>query len=122
MPTTSQIRFPSQNAENSLDVVEYVCIAADLLETMFSELRSLEVATRQFTRAMSSHGSEMQVRLSILRETADLLTHGTDPSTEAKLRGRATQLISWLSREINALTLCASGDECHPDLPQGATY
>jgi hypothetical protein len=71
---------------------------------------------------MSNHESEMQVRLSILHDTAALLMHGTDPFTEAKLRGRATQLISWLSREISEVTLCAFGDEYHLELPQGATY
>ena len=122
MPSTSQIRLPSADTEDSLDVVEYVCIAADLLETVFAELRSLGIATRQFTRAMSSHESGMLARLSILHETAGLLMHETDPFTEAKLRGRATQLISWLSREIDELTLCAFGDECHPDLPHGASH
>ena len=112
---SSPIRLCTQNAEDSPDVLEYICIAADQLQIMISELRSLGVATRRFTLAMSSREPDMLSWLALLHETVDRLTLGSDPFTEAALAARATQLISWLSHEIDELTLCAFGEEYRSD-------
>jgi hypothetical protein len=62
MPSTTQIPFLTHDCEDSLDVVEYIRIAAELLDTMYSELRSLSVEARQFARAICSHEPEMLAR------------------------------------------------------------
>ena len=99
--------------EEPLDEVEYICIAADLLEQMFSELQSLATRNPGLARALSSRGSDTCLRLWTLRETIELLLGVDDFSNAVPLRRRATALISWLSDDIDQLALSATSDS-HP--------
>jgi hypothetical protein len=104
-----------EQTEELVDELEYICIAAELLQQMLSELRSLATSNPGLDRALSSRGSEVGARLWRLRETIDLLSGIDDLSMTVPLRRRATALISWLSDEIDALTLCATSDNCPVD-------
>jgi hypothetical protein len=109
--TNSQFLLAERLNEESLDEVEYLCIAADLLEQLFSELRSLAIDHPEFARALSSRGSDAPARLWTLHEIVGLLSRGVDRSSAAQLTRRATALISWLSAKLDEMTLCALGDE-----------
>jgi hypothetical protein len=113
--TNSQFLLAEGLTEESLDEVAYLCIAADLLEQLFSELRSLAIDHPQFARALSSRGPDAQTRLWTLRQIVGLLSRGDDPLSAAQLTRRATALISWLSANLDELTLCALGDEYPAD-------
>jgi hypothetical protein len=111
MRSTTTNRRLVEHTEDPPDAVEYICIATDLLQQMFSELQSLAANNTDLARAMSRRGSDVRDRLWTLHETADLLRSVNDHSIAVTLRRRATALISWLSAEIDELTLCATGDE-----------
>jgi hypothetical protein len=111
MNSTTSNRGLVEYTEAPPDEVEYICIAAYLLQQMFSKLRTLAGNNTDLARAMSSRGSDARDRLCALHETVDLLMGVDDDSTAVPLRRRATALISWLSDEIDELTLFATGDE-----------
>jgi hypothetical protein len=96
--------------EDPLDDVEYICIAADLLHKMFVELQSLAASNPNLARAWCGHGSDAYAHLRTLQETIERLFGVDDLWVATPLIRRATALISWLSDEINELTLCAAGD------------
>jgi hypothetical protein len=101
----------AEQTEEPLDEVEYICIAADLLQQMLSELQSLANHSPGLARALSDRGSNACARLCALRETVELLLGIDDLSMAVPLRRRATALISWLSGEIDELTLFATSDD-----------
>jgi hypothetical protein len=98
-----------------LDEVEYICIAADLLQQMFSGLRALAANNTRLARALSIRGSNARARLCTLHEIVGMLMGVEDRLAAAPLRRRATALISWLSDEIDELSLCAAGGESPAD-------
>jgi hypothetical protein len=98
----------SDPTEETLDEVEYICIAADLLRQMFVELQSLATRNPRLARALSCRGSDAHTHLRALCETIDRLLGVDDLSVAVPLRRRATALISSLSDEIDELTLCAT--------------
>jgi hypothetical protein len=102
-----------EETEGPLSAVDYICAAADLLQQMFSELQSLAARNPVLARALSKHESDASAHLWTLHETIRLLLDVDDYSTALPLSRRATALISWLSDEIDELTLCATGDN-HP--------
>jgi hypothetical protein len=99
-----------EETEEPLSAVEYICIAADLLQQMFSELQSLATRKPGLARAVSDRESDASAQLWTLHETIKLLLVVDDVSTALPLSRRATALISWLSDEIDDLTLCATED------------
>jgi len=113
-------RLAEQHTEESLDQVEYIRIAADLLEQLFSELRSLAIDHPGFARALLSRGSEVRARLWTLNEIVGLLMSGDDPSIAGQLTRRATALISWLSAKIDELTLTVLGGDSSIDSSRSA--
>jgi hypothetical protein len=120
--TNSHFLLAQQLTEESLDAVEYLCLAADLLEQLFSELRSLAIDHPEFARALSSRGPDARARLWTLHEIVGLLRRSDDPSTAGQLTRRATALISWLSAKIDELTLCALGDDYPVDTSPSALH
>jgi hypothetical protein len=111
-----------QYTEESLDQVEHIRVAADLLEQLFSELRSLAIDHPEFARALSGRGSEARARLWTLHDTVGLLMRGDDPSMAAQITCRATALISWLSAKFDELTLTALGDDDSVDTSSPAFH
>jgi hypothetical protein len=120
--TNSFFLLAEQLTEDSRDAVEYICLAADLLQQMFSELRSLAIDHPEFARALSSRWSDARARLWTLHEIVGLLRRGDDPSTAGQLMRRATALISWLSARIDELTLCALRDDYPVDTSPSALH
>jgi hypothetical protein len=99
-----------EKTEEPLGEVEYICIAADLLQQMFDELRSLATGDPELAQALAKRGSDAYTCLWTLHETVDLMLGADDSSVEVALKRCATALISWLSDEFNDLTLCAGCD------------
>jgi hypothetical protein len=97
--------------EDSVDAVEYIGMATDLLQQMFSELRSLAGNNTDLARAMSGRETALRDRLWTLHKTVDLLVSVNDDSIDPTLMRRARALISWLSAEIDELALSATGAE-----------
>jgi hypothetical protein len=104
--------------EESPDAVQYICIAADLLQQMFFELCSLALNNPDLACAMSNRDSVLRYRLWVLCETATQLVRAEDAPVDVTLMRRATTLISWVSGEIDELTLCAVSDESAPNAHQ----
>jgi hypothetical protein len=77
--------------------VEYTCIAADLLQQMFSELQALAATHSRLARAMA--GSE---RYALCVK---------DHSTAISLKRNATVLKRWLSDELHELSLSVDDGE-----------
>jgi hypothetical protein len=106
---------PVERTEKPLDELEYIRIAADMLQQLFSELRSLATSNPGLARALSSRGADARARLWTLHEIVDLLMGVDDLSMAVPLRRRATALISWLSNELDELTLRATTDDLPVD-------
>ena len=107
--TNSHTQLAKQHTDEPLDQVEYIRIAADLLEQLFSEIRSLAIDRPEFARALSSRSSDARARLRTLNGIVGLLVR-VEPSRAGQLTRRATALISGLSATIDELTLTALGD------------
>jgi hypothetical protein len=111
MHSTTTNPWLVERAEDPPDAMEYICIATDLLQQMFSALQSLATSNTDLARAMSTRESVIRHRLWTLHGTVDLLLRGQDESPIGALMRRATALISWLSAETDELALRAAGDE-----------
>jgi hypothetical protein len=111
MRTTTTKPQLVEQTEESRDAVEYVCIATDLLQQMFSELLSLAANNTGLAHAISTRESDLRIRLWTLHETVTTLVSVNDQSTDVTLTRRATALISWISAEIDELALYATRDE-----------
>jgi hypothetical protein len=95
----------ADHADDPLEDVEYICIAADLLHLMFVELQSLSVGNPTLALAWADHGSEAPAHLRTLQETIEQLFGVEDLCVAAPLIRRATVVISWFANDINKLTL-----------------
>lgn len=91
-------------APQSTDI-DYICVAADLLTKMISELESLERDNRRLTLAMATAGHDLRQRLHALGGTVELLTSSQDRAGRVELCQRAKSLIFRLARELEQLAL-----------------
>ena len=89
-------------ASQSTDI-DYICVAADLLTKMMSELQSLHLSNRRLTLAMATAGHDLRQRLHALCGTVELLTSSHDRVVRAELCQRAKALIFCLARELEHL-------------------
>ena len=103
--------WPADAAEHPSDALEYICIAADMLQQMFYALQSLAKNHPDLACEMSSREPAMRHRLWTLRGTVDLLLSVKDEGEVTRLMRRAIGLISWLSSETDELALCAAGED-----------
>ncbi len=90
--------------------IDYICVAADLLMKMNSELQSLKLDNRRLTLAMATAGHDLRQRLHALCGTVELLTSSQDQVGRAELCQRAKSLIFRLARELEQLALGAELD------------
>jgi hypothetical protein len=111
MHSTSSNLWPVDDAEHPAEALEYICIATNLLQQMFSALQSLAKNHPDLACEMTSRESTMRHRLWTLHGTVDLLVSVKDQAELMRLMRRATALISWLSSETDALALYATGQE-----------
>lgn len=95
---------------------DYICVAADLLSKMMSELQSLELSNRRLTLAMASTGHDLRQRLHVLLGTVDLLTSTKHEVRNAELGQRAKSLIFRLAGELEQLAVDAER-EARPAAP-----
>jgi signal transduction histidine kinase len=93
-----------------LTEIDYICVAADLLTKMTSELKSLELGNRRLSLAMATAGHDLRQRLHALCGTVELLTSSPDRVGRAELCQRAKALIFRLARELEHLALQAERD------------
>jgi signal transduction histidine kinase len=93
--------------------IDYICVAADLLTKMISELQSLELDNRRLILAMATAGHDLRQRLHALCGTVELLTSSQDRVGRAELCQRAKSLIFRLARELEQLALEAQLDNRH---------
>jgi signal transduction histidine kinase len=96
-------------APQSTDI-DYICVAADLLTKMMSELQSLDLSNRRLTLAMATAGHDLRQRLQALCGTVELLTSSQDSVRRAELCQRARALIFCLARELEQLAHQAARD------------
>jgi two-component system, sensor histidine kinase len=89
---------------------DYICIAADLLAEMISELQALKLDSRRLTLAMATAGHDLRQRLHALCGTVELLTSSQDRVRRAELCQRAKALILRLATELEQLALQAARD------------
>ena len=80
--------------------VDYICIAADLLAEMMSELESLNAANRGHAVAMAAVANDVRQKLRKLLRTVEQLTSTQDPIRGAELSKRAKALILALATEM----------------------
>jgi light-regulated signal transduction histidine kinase (bacteriophytochrome) len=93
-----------------LTEIDYICIAADLLTEMTSELQSLERDNRRVILTMAMAGHDLRARLHSLSGAVELLTSSRDQIARAELCQRAKALIFQLARELEQLALEAELD------------
>jgi signal transduction histidine kinase len=90
--------------------IDYICVAADLLTKMMSELQSLDLGNRRLTLAMATAGHDLRQRLHALCGTVELLTSSQDRVGRAELCQRAKALIFGLAMELEQLAHQAERD------------
>jgi len=90
---------------------DYICVAADWLSKMMSELRSLDLNNRRLTLAMASAGHDLRQRLHMLLGIVELLTSTEDEARNAELGQRAKSLIFRLAGELEQLAAQAERDD-----------
>ena len=93
-----------------LTEIDYICIAADLLTKMTSELQSLERDNRRLILTMATAGHDLRARLHALCGAVELLTYSQDRVARAELCQRAKALIFQLAQELEQLALVAELD------------
>jgi signal transduction histidine kinase len=98
--------------------IDYICIAADLLQRMMSELKCLETNNSRLTLAMATAGHDLRQRLHGLLRTVDLLTSTDDASVAAELNTKAKALIHRLAGELEQLVFEAGRDHRVPAPPK----
>ena len=97
--------------------VDYICIAADLLQRMMSELNCLETNNSRLTLATAAAGHDLRQRLHGLLRTVDLLTAADDTTVAAELSTKAKALIHRLAGELEQLVFQAGRDHRRPAPP-----
>jgi signal transduction histidine kinase len=90
--------------------IDYICVAADLLTKMISELQSLKLDNRRLTLALATAGHDLRQRLHALCGTVELLVSSQDRVVRAELCQRAKSLIFRLATELEQLALAAQLD------------
>ena len=90
--------------------IDYICIAADLLTKMTTELQSLERDNRRLALTMAAAGHDLRARLHALCGAVELLTLSQDRIARTELCQRAKALIFQLARELEQLALEADLD------------
>ena len=90
---------------------DYICVAADLLSKMMSELQSLDLNNRRLNLAMASAGHDLRQRLHVLLGIVELLTSTKDEVRSAELGQRAKSLIFRLAGELEQLAFQAQPDD-----------
>ncbi len=97
-------------AQQPFKEVECICIAADLLQQMLTELLTLATNNAGLARAMEDRLLYARDRLQRLRQTAGLLIGVDDEAIALALQRRASALITSLSDEFDELSLYAIDD------------
>jgi signal transduction histidine kinase len=111
--------MPSDELTNAPNTeVDYICIAADLLGQMMSELKCLETNNSRLTLAMATAGHDLRQRLHGLLRTVDLLTAADDATAAAELSTKAKALIHRLAGELEQLVFQAGRDHRRPAPPK----
>jgi len=90
-----------------LTEVDYICVAADLLTKMLSELQSLELDSLRLNLSMAAAGRDLRQPLHELRAIVERLTSSPDCVGRAALRQRAKSLIFRLATELEELAVDA---------------
>lgn len=104
MRSTIPHRQPAEQlADDSLDEMDYLCAAADLLDQLFTELQSLALRDPAFARAVSVRESYARGSLLTLQETIIQLLRDESSSAATLLGRQACALVSSLSDEIDTL-------------------
>jgi hypothetical protein len=100
--------------EEPLDEVDYICIAAGLLQKMFEEIRALAQTSSALAREIALRESLLRADLRTLNMIVEVLSSQEDVLAAIELRRRASALISRLWDALDSLTSHAIGEE-HPE-------
>jgi hypothetical protein len=111
MRTPTANRKLMEQSDDPPDALEYICIAADLLQRMFTKLCALAANDADLGRALSCSTSGIHDRLRRLQEAVDVLVTFHDPVIHFALMRRITTLILWLSSAMDELALLAATDK-----------
>jgi signal transduction histidine kinase len=84
---------------------DYICVAADCISKMMSDLQSLELNNRCLTLAMASAGHDLRQHLHMLLGIVELLTAAEDEVRRAELGKRAKSLIFRLAGKLEQLAV-----------------
>jgi hypothetical protein len=122
MRTPTANRKLVEQSDDPPDALEYICVAADLLQRMFTELCALAANDADLARVLSCSTSGIHDRLRRLHEAVDVLVTFHDPATNLALMRRTTTLISWLWSEIDELAFLAAGEEDELDQYSAAIH
>ena len=90
--------------------IDYICVAADLLSEMMSELESLKATNRRSALAMATAGHDLRQNLHTLLGTVEQLNYTHDPVRSSELSRRAKALIQRLAAGLEELALLAEQD------------
>ncbi len=82
------------------DGVDYICIEAESLGEIVTDLQDLREKTRRLTLAMATAGHDLRQRLQSLLGTIELLTLAPNPGRAAELSQRAKSLIMRLAADL----------------------
>jgi signal transduction histidine kinase len=91
--------------------IDYICVAADLLQRMMSELKCLETNNSRLTLSLAAAGHDLRQRLHGLLRTVDLLTVAEDATVAAELSIKAKALIHRLAGELEQLVFQSGRDQ-----------
>jgi len=91
--------------------IDYICVAADLLQRMMSELKCLETNNSRLTLSLAAAGHDLRQRLHGLLRTVDLLTVAEDATVAAELSIKAKALIHRLAGELEQLVFQSGHEE-----------
>jgi hypothetical protein len=90
--------------------VEYICVAADLLQGMMSELQCLAANNTSLTLAVEAAGHDLRPGLHALRGTVELLRVSRDAVRSIELTEQAKALIIRLASDLQRLALQTERD------------
>jgi hypothetical protein len=87
----------------------YICIAADLLHQMMTELQRAELDNSRLAPVIAAARHDICRRLDLLLVTVESLVVAKNPTRVTDLSGRAKLMIYGLAREIEQLVIQAQG-------------
>ena len=90
--------------------IDYICVAADLLSEIMSELESLKATNRRCALAMATAGQELRQKLHALLRTVEQLNSTRHHARGSELSQRAKALIQRLAAGLEELALLAEQD------------